>query len=198
MLSRWEHAMVSDRLSLWVCRAVRIPAALVLVAVLALAGAGTAEAQSDGYVLGNGDQVRVTVFGEPDLSGEFQVDGQGTFPMPLVGVVDATGKTPRALEQHIIALYSKGFLVNPQISVEVLNFRPFFILGEVRNPGSFPYREGMTVLNAVALAGGFTYRADEDDIEMTRGGDNTQPVEQATLDTLVSPGDMIRVTERLF
>lgn len=152
----------------------------------------------DAYVLGSGDRVRVTVFGEADLSGEFQIDGQGSFPMPLIGTIEAAGKSPRALEQHMIALFRDGYLVNPQVGIEVLNFRPFFILGEVRNPGSFPYREGLTVLNAVALAGGFTFRADEDDIEITRGGDTDLPPNEATLETLVQPGDLIRVTERFF
>jgi len=168
-----------------------------VVAALLLVWTGPAAAQ-DAYVLGPGDRVRITVFGEADLSGEFQIDGQGTFPMGLIGTVSAAGMSPRLLEQHLVTLYRDGYLVNPQIGVEVLNFRPFFILGEVRQPGSFAYREGLTVLNAVALAGGFTYRADEDDIEITRGGDTTRPPEEATLETLVQPGDLIRVTERLF
>ena len=153
-----------------------------------------AQAQ-DGYVLDAGDRVRVTVFGEADLSGEFQIDGQGSFPMPLIGTVAAAGKTPRGLEQYIATLYRDGYLVNPQIGVEVLNFRPFSILGEVRNPGSFPYREGLTVLSAIALAGGFTFRADEDDIRLTRE-DGSEV--QATQKTLVKPGDSIYVTERFF
>ncbi len=171
------------------------PRALIALALLLWAAPATAQ---DGYVLGPGDRVRITVFGEADLSGEFQIDGQGTFPMALVGTVSAAGMNPRALEQHLVTLYRDGYLVNPQVGVEVLNFRPFFILGEVRQPGSFPFREGLTVLNAVALAGGFTYRADEDDIEITRGGDTTRPPDEATLETLVQPGDLIRVTERLF
>ena len=168
-----------------------------LGAALLVMLSGTVQAQ-DAYVLGSGDRVLITVFGEPDLSGEFQIDGQGTFPMGLVGTVAAAGMSPRALEQHLVTLYRDGYLVNPQIGVEVLNFRPFFILGEVRQPGSFAYREGLTVLNAVALAGGFTYRADDDDIEITRGGDTSRPPEEATLETLVQPGDLITVTERLF
>lgn len=163
--------------------------------MLAWASVGVAQ---DAYILGSGDQVRISVFGEPDLSGEFQIDGQGTFTMGLIGNVLADSLTPRQLENHVAQLYADGYLVNPQISVEVLNFRPFFILGEVRNPGSFAYREGLTVLNAVALAGGFTFRADEDDIEITRGGDTTKDPEEAGLNTQVKPGDMIRVTERLF
>lgn len=195
-----------DRLFSHLSRAMGLPviAGLILALAWPLAWGGLSgeppspAGAQNAYILGPGDRVRVTVFGEPDLSGEFQVDGQGTFPMGLIGVVRAADLSSRALETKIATAYADGFLVNPQISVEVLNFRPFFILGEVRNPGSFPYREGMTVIGAVALAGGFTFRADEDDIEITRGGDTSRDPEEATLDTLIQPGDMIRVTERLF
>ncbi|MEO0359483.1 MAG: polysaccharide biosynthesis/export family protein [Pseudomonadota bacterium] len=153
---------------------------------------------ASGYTLGVGDRVRMTVFGEPDLSGEFQIDGQGEISIPLIGAVRAVDRTTRSLENHVAGLYGDGYLVNPQVSVEVLNFRPFFILGEVNRPGSYPYREGLTVLNAVALAGGFTFRADEDDIEITRGGEEGASPSAATLTTPVGPGDLIRVTERLF
>lgn len=166
----------------------------VLAMLVALLLPAQAPAQ-DGYVLDSGDRVRVTVFGEADLSGEFQIDGQGSFSMSLIGTVQAAGKTPRGLEQHIATLYRDGYLVNPQIGIEVLNFRPFAILGEVRNPGSFPYREGLTVLSAIALAGGFTFRADEDDIRITREGVAEL---QASPQTLVQPGDSIYVTERFF
>lgn len=178
--------------------AARAFALLAFVAFFAVAGPPVEAAAQEAYVLGPGDRISVTVFGEADLSGEFQIDGQGQVPMPLIGTVNAIGESPRSLERHLVALFSDGYLVNPQISVEVLNFRPFFILGEVNNPGSFPYREGLTVLNAVALAGGFTYRADEDDIEITRGGATDAPPAEARLTTPVGPGDLIRVTERLF
>lgn len=167
-------------------------------ACLAFAGSATQAAAQDAYILGAGDRVKITVFGEPELSGEFQLDGQGQISLPLIGAVRALGETTRSFENQVAGLYADGYLVSPQVSVEVLNFRPFFILGEVNNPGSYPYREGLTVLNAVALAGGFTYRADEDDIEITRGGDTSVPPGAAALNTPVGPGDMIRVTERLF
>ena len=180
------------------CRTGLSQAALWATVVLLILCAVLPASAQDAYELGPGDRVRVTVFGEPDLSGDFQIDGQGNFPMALIGTVSAAGLSPRALEEHLATLYRDGYLVSPQIGVEVLNFRPFFILGEVRQPGSFPYREGLTVLNAVALAGGFTFRADEDDIEITRGGDTSKEPEEATLQTLVQPGDLIRVTERFF
>ena len=155
-----------------------------------------AYAQTDSYQLGSGDRVRVTVFGEEELSGEFELDGDGAFSMPLIGTLRALGQSPRLLEDNIATLLLDGYLKNPRVSVEVLNYRPFYILGEVNSPGDYPYRAGMTILNAAALAGGFTYRADEDDIEVTRGGTGEPSV--MAPETIVQPGDVIRVKERLF
>ena len=118
-----------------------------------------------GYALGPGDRVRLTVFRHEDLSGEFDVDGEGFLAMPLVGEIRGAGMNARQLESEIEArLKEGGYLVNPQVSIEVLNYRPFYIIGEVNNPGSYQYVNGMNVINAVALAGGFSYRADQDDI----------------------------------
>jgi len=165
----------------------------------ALAAAATGgEAGVAGYELGPGDRVRLTVFRHPDLSGEFQLDGSGSFAMPLVGEIQAGGLDSRQLETTIEAhLKDGGYLVNPQVGIEILNYRPFYIIGEVNNPGSYQYVSGMTVINAVALAGGFTYRADQDDIIINRGG-SQGPEVQAMLDTEVLPGDIINVTERFF
>jgi polysaccharide export outer membrane protein len=152
----------------------------------------------DGYTLGPGDQLRLTVFRHEDLSGEFELDGEGYFAMPLIGEILAGGMTARALETEIeTRLENEGYLVEPQVSVEVLNYRPFYIIGEVNNPGSYQYVNGMNVVNAVALAGGFTYRADQDDIILTRGGSNGEEIE-AQLTTEVLPGDIIEITERFF
>ena len=150
------------------------------------------------YKLGPGDALRVTVFRHEDLSGEYSLDGEGNFAMPLVGEIRGGGRTARQLENEVeLALKSGGYLIEPQVSIEVLNYRPFYIIGEVNNPGSFEYVNGMTVINAVALAGGFTYRADQDDIVISRGG-SSGPEMQAAPDTKVLPGDIIEVQERFF
>ena len=149
------------------------------------------------YTMDSGDRLRVVVFRHEDLSGEFEVDGTGTFSMPLIGNVDAVGLTARQLEERIAERLRDGYLVDPQVSIEVLNYRPFFILGEVNQAGQFPYASGMTVLNAVALAGGFTFRAKEDAITVQRGGSNAPEV-VVTPDTPVLPGDIVRVPERFF
>jgi protein involved in polysaccharide export with SLBB domain len=156
------------------------------------------EAGVAGYRLGPGDQVRLTVFRHQDLSGQFEIDGEGFLAMPLVGEVRSAGLTARELENSIEdQLKNGGYLVNPQVGIEVLNYRPFYIIGEVNNPGSYQYVNGMTVSNAVALAGGFTYRADQGDITITRGGSNGSHVE-AKSSTEVLPGDIIEVAERFF
>jgi polysaccharide biosynthesis/export protein VpsN len=166
-----------------------------------VAAAATTGGESgvEGYRLGAGDRVRVTVFRHVDLSGEFQLDGEGFFAMPLVGEIQGGGLNSRQLETEIEKrLKDGGYLVNPQVGIEVLNYRPFYIIGEVNNPGSYQYVNGMTVINAVALAGGFTYRADQDDIVINRGGSHGPEVEDVLLDTEVLPGDIINVTERFF
>lgn len=166
----------------------------------ATAPAPSAEAAAlavSSYRLGSGDRVRVTVFRHEDLSGEFTLDGAGNFAMPLIGEVQAYGLTTRELEQRIATELEDGYLVDPQVSVEVLSYRPFYILGEVRQPGSYQYVNGMTVLNGVALAGGFTYRAKQDEFLLQRGGSNAQPVEVG-IDTPILPGDIVTVQERFF
>jgi protein involved in polysaccharide export with SLBB domain len=153
-------------------------------------------ATDEGYTLGPGDKIRLTIFGEEDLSGEFEVDGTGIVSLPLIGNMKAGGLTLRTLENQITDKFKDGYLVNPRVSIQVLNFRPFFILGEVNSPGSYPYVNGLTVLNAVAVAGGYTHRARTDRVMIKRGKKSDEF--EATDDQKVVPGDIIRVTERFF
>lgn len=153
-------------------------------------------AETQAYRLGPGDKIRVTVFNETDLSGDFDVNDQGSVSLPLIGSVAVAGKTVDDAKNLITQKYGANYLVNPRVSIEVLNYRPFFILGEVKNPGSYPYVAGMTVLNAVALAGGYTPRADKGDIHVKHNGsDGQQSIKE---DDPVLPGDLITVTERFF
>lgn len=150
-----------------------------------------------GYRLGTGDKVRVIVYGEEDLSGEFQVDGTGYIRLPLIGQVTAAGRSLRDFEGDVTAKLADGYLKSPRVSVEVTSYRPFFILGEVNKPGEYPYVNGMNVVTAVALAGGYTYRADESDVYVRRNG---QPEKEVPADerTQIQPGDIVRVAERFF
>lgn len=149
------------------------------------------------YTLGSGDRVKVVTFRHDDLSGEFQLDGNGNFALPLVGEINASGSTARELEQRIIAKLKDGFLVDPQVSVEVTNYRPFYILGEVTRPGSYPYVNGMTAIEAVTIAGGFTYRAKQNAFLMKRGGANSKGVLVPPTQPIL-PGDIVEVEERFF
>jgi protein involved in polysaccharide export with SLBB domain len=183
--------------------ALRSGVGLLIAVPLALTGGSSAvmaasPADITGYTLGPGDRIRMTVFGHEDLSGEFEVDGSGNISLPLIRNVQAQGLTVGQLEQAVADRLSPDFLKNPSVSVEVLNYRPFYIYGEVNNPGSYPFVNGMTVVNAVALAGGFTYRARTSRVRIIRGNDPSRTPKDADRDTPVLPGDVIEVPERYF
>jgi protein involved in polysaccharide export with SLBB domain len=172
--------------------------ALCLVAFSPTQGARAAEMEIPVYTLGAGDRVKVTVFGENDLSGEFEISGDGGIAFPLVGKVRATGLSLRQLEQEIARMLMDGYLKKPRVNAEVVNYRPFYILGEVKRPGSYSYVSGMTVINAVALGGGFTYRAQKGRMTITRGSDKNEQGRPVKPEDVVLPGDIIRVPERFF
>lgn len=150
------------------------------------------------YLLGTGDALRIIVFGEEQLSGEFRVDASGRVAMPLIGEVEAKGRTSRELEMEITKRLTAGYVRDARVSVEVMNHRPFFILGEVRNPGQYQYVNGMTAMAAVAMAGGFSYRAREEYVLITRGNDPQKQLRRAPITTTILPDDVIRVPERYF
>ena len=162
------------------------------------AAAGGGASGTVAYKLDSGDKVKVTVYGEDDLSGEFDVDGSGNVRLPLIGQVKAAGLTQHEFETAVEAQLAQGYLINPKVSVEVTSYRPFTILGEVNKPGEYPFENGMTVLNAVALGGGYTYRADKDNVYIRRKGADTEVELPADDKTLVYPGDTVRVDERIF
>jgi polysaccharide export outer membrane protein len=155
------------------------------------------EAQPEDYRLGPGDQLRITVFNETDLTGQYVVGSQGSIAYPLVGEVHAAGLT---VPEFSAALQSalQTFVRAPNVSVEVANYRPFFILGEVQRPGTYPYSAGLTVLNAVATAGGFTYRANRGRVFIRHANAAVEHAYRLTIATPVLPGDTVRIGERLF
>lgn len=170
------------------------------MAVLALIAGGQVRADDSlrDYRVGVGDRLKVIVFGEADLSGEFNVDARGFLSLPLIQGVQAAGLTTREVERAIANRLRPDFLKNPRVSVEVANYRPIYVLGEVRSPGSFPYASGMTVINAVALAGGYTYRAKKSGLRIVRAGDTSGRKERAREATPLNPGDVVEVPERFF
>jgi protein involved in polysaccharide export with SLBB domain len=162
--------------------------------------AGTpAPIEASAYRLGPGDKLRITTFNEPNLSGEFVIAGSGAVAMPLAGDIPARGLTPGELQAAIAAkLESGGFVRSPQVSAEVIEYRPYYILGEVTKPGQYPFTIGLTVSKAVATAGGFTYRANQRKVLITKDGSTEEVEVQLTASTPIGPGDTIRIAERYF
>jgi polysaccharide biosynthesis/export protein len=150
------------------------------------------------YLLGPNDRVRVKVYGEPDITGEYEVDTNGQISVPLAGHIGAAGLTTKQLERAIAAALAKGIVRDPRVNVEVALYRPYYILGEVKKSGEYPYRLGLTVIDAVATAGGFTYRANENKVYLRRAGASTEETFSLDNPVPVFPGDNIRVPERYF
>ena len=150
------------------------------------------------YKLGISDKIRVIVYGEEALSGEFFVNDSGKVSLPLIGEVQAAGLTVQAFQSEVEGAFRQGYLREPRVSTEVLTYRPFYILGEVNKPGEYPFANGLNVLNAVATAGGFTYRAQTKRVYIRRAGETREESYPVTSELAVSPGDTIRVGERFF
>ncbi len=150
------------------------------------------------YRLGSGDELRVIVFGEDDLSGKFKVSSTGNVSLPLIGQVNAADRTLSEFEEDVESRLRDGYLIDPRVSTEVLNYRPFYIYGEVKQGGEFPYVNGMNVLNAIALAEGYSYRANTKRVFITRKGILEEKEFPASQLTKVLPGDVLRVPERFF
>lgn len=150
------------------------------------------------YVLGPSDKVRLIVFNEPDLSGEFALNSRGQVSLPLLGDIDAAGLTVEQLAAKITASLSQGYINDARVAAEVITYRPYYILGEVAAPGEYPYSSGMTVIKAVAAAKGFTYRAKKSVVYVKRSGAAEEVKMKLTPDLVVLPGDVVRVGERFF
>jgi polysaccharide export outer membrane protein len=150
------------------------------------------------YVLGPNDRIRLKVYGEPDIAGEYEIDSNGQVSIPLAGHIRAAGLTTKQLERSITAALAKGIVRDPRVNVEIALYRPYYILGEVKKGGEYPYRLGLTVMDAVASAGGFTYRANENKVYLRRSGAGVEEVYALDAPILVFPGDNIRVPERYF
>ena len=179
--------------------------ALALAVLLSACAAGVPPLANDSYEapvyrLAAGDKLRIVVFGEEALSKEYTVTSAGDLSFPLLGDIQAAGLTPAELQSAVASGLGQGYLNNPRVNIEVLNFRPFYILGEVSKAGEYPYSTDLTVFQAVALAGGFTYRADQRRVFIRRAGsdqERTYELSQGKA-VYVRPGDTIRVGERYF
>ncbi len=165
---------------------------------LLVTAAVTQAAPADEYRLATGDRLKVTVYGHEDLSGEFEVDASGDISLPLVNEIRAAGRTLDELQAAIVAALQPDYLRQPRVSVELLSLQPVYVLGEVAAPGSYPFHSGMTVVNAIAEAGGFTYRARRNHIRIVRSEGDDSVELPAELNTPLQPGDVIEIPERFF
>lgn len=158
----------------------------------------TSQGFNEVYTLGAGDKIRMSVFNEQQLNGEFTVSADGEISLPLIGNVPVGGKPIEAVSREVQAKLADGYLLDPRVTMEVVTYRPFFILGEVRSPGQYPYLSGLTALNAIATAQGFTPRARKQTVLIRRFGDQYEQEYVLTPDLRVLPGDTLRLTERFF
>jgi protein involved in polysaccharide export with SLBB domain len=181
----------------------------VLCAALILSGCGggvltEAEQQSLAAAatappkLQPGDKIRINVYGEDKLSGDYEVDQSGQISLPLAGTVEALGLTQAELEQALAKKFRSEYLRNPKVTVTIATLRPFYVMGEVKNPGEYPYKSGLNVLTALAIAGGPTYRASRSNVEIQRRGETAKREYPISASVPVLPGDVIRVPERYF
>lgn len=154
--------------------------------------------QPEAYTLGHGDNISIKVYEVENLSGEFVIDPEGKIDYPLIGEIVAGGKTVEQFKTHLAQQLSPNYVRDPRIGLEVLNYRPFYILGEVEKPGSFEFISGMTIMEAVATAEGFTYRADSRRVFIKHAGRQNETAYVLTGSTPIQPGDVIRIPERRF
>ncbi|MFC7292955.1 polysaccharide biosynthesis/export family protein [Hirschia litorea] len=154
--------------------------------------------QPEAYKLGQGDNISIKVYDVESLSGEFVIDPEGKIDYPLIGEVIAGGKTVEQFKTQLAQQLSPNYVRDPRIGIEVLNYRPYYILGEVAKPGSFEFISGMTIMEAVATAEGFTYRADSRRVFIKHSGQQNETSYVLTGSTPIQPGDVIRIPERRF
>lgn len=155
-------------------------------------------AARNAYALGPGDKLRITVYNETALTGEYTVTPNGKIAFPLVGDIAVKDATIETVQTAIAARLADGYVNDPKVSAEILTFRPFYILGEVNRPGEYPYASGLTLGQAVAVAGGYTYRANKTTVFLRRARSAERTVDLRAVPVDVMPGDTIRVGERYF
>jgi len=185
----------------------KIVALLIVTASLAACAAtsetrdGTTAALpgTPAYILAPGDRLKIKVFDEPDLTGEFQIDENGKIAFPLAGEIPAAGLALDAFRAELTQQLQGGYVRNPRITIDILNYRPINIIGEVKNAGQFAYRPGISAHDIAAIAGGYTYRANQNMIYVSRNSSkNTITVDLNEDIFVIMPGDSIKIPERFF
>lgn len=182
----------------------RVMTAFLFAIAIAIGGCaarpnGYADFKADEpYTLASGDRVRIIVFGQDAISNTYNVNSTGNISLPLVGAIRAQGLTTQALERSVTEKLKNGFIRDPKVSIEVDAYRPFFVLGEVTTAGQFPYISGMTAETAIAVAGGYTPRANKYEVDLTRVVNGHPVTASVPVDQPIKPGDTIFVRERFF
>src|SRR5229473_3798033 len=148
--------------------------------------------------LQTGEKIRVTVYGEASLSGDYQIDPSGFISLPLAGTLKAAGLAQAELERELARKFRSEYLRNPKVTVNVVEFRPFYIMGEIQRPGAYPYSSGLNILSAIAVAGGTTYRGSRSTVEIQHPGDSEMREYALAASVPVLPGDIIRIPQRYF
>jgi protein involved in polysaccharide export with SLBB domain len=189
-------------------RRVFVWSALLAVALLVSGCAGTAiteaeqqslaAAASAPATLQPGDKIRVVVYGEDKLSGEYELDQAGQISVPLAGTIKVQGLTQGELEQALAKKFRSEYLKNPKVTVTVATLAPYYMMGEIKSPGQFAYRSGLNVLTAMAIAGGPTYRANRSTVQIQRRGEITKRDYPISASVPILPGDVVNVPERYF
>lgn len=169
---------------------------LVFLVIILFAFVPNTQAQ-EGYILGPGDKILIRVYGQEDLEVESLLGNSGEINYPFLGEIKVSGLTVKQVERLVTEGLKGDYLVNPNVYAQVVDYRPFYIHGEVKQPGAYPYNPGMTINQAIALAGGLTERASQDKIFLYKEGNNTNQF-KANLDSKVSAGDTIKIEQRFF
>lgn len=174
----------------------RIPGLLLMLCLSPVSHAGDPGTQ---YKLAAGDVLRITVFGEPELSlKRIRLNDAGTFSYPFLGEISAKGLTPNQVEKIIVDGLKQGYLVDPKVSLSQIEYRAFYINGEVQKPGSYPFVPGLTLDKAIALGGGLTERASIKRVTIVRGDGGQTLTDNITRSTVISPGDTISIAQGFF
>lgn len=184
----------------------RIGVAVAMTAALVLGGCSGYvrpspafhEVLNQPYRFDAGDRLRITVFDQPNLTNTYQIDASGNLAFPLIGTVPARGRSAEQLQASIADKLRNGYLRHPDVTVEIDQYRPFFVMGEVRNAGQYPYVAGMTAQTAVAIAGGYTARGDQSSVDITRQINGEIMNGRVPVTDPIRPGDTIYVRERFF
>jgi polysaccharide export outer membrane protein len=193
LLLRERLKYVALLLTVTVLTACGISSGAIDSSTAALSGSSTA------HHLAPGDKLKISVFNEPDLTGDFAIDENGNIAFPLVGALKAAGLGVDELKTNLVEKLQGGFVRNPRVNIDVLTYRPINIIGEVKSAGQYPYRPGMTAQDVAAIAGGYTYRANENTLHVTRGSNKDQiTVDLREKNIAIFPGDSIKISERYF